>query len=81
MSKPIYYVREWRLIAGLTQGELAAKVGVTRHSIVSHETGEYTPAKRTAERLAEALGVSQKTLRTNPFSRFPSYWTYRTKEN
>lgn len=80
MPKPTYYIREWRLIAGLSQVELAENAGLNRQSIVGHETGLYTPTKETAGAIAKALGVSVDSLRKNPLSRFPSYWKYRTKE-
>lgn len=37
-------VKELRARFGLTQGELAEKVGVTRQTIVSLEKGSYTPS-------------------------------------
>jgi len=42
---------------GLTQAQLAEKVGVARVSIVSIETGRYIPTIETALRISKALGV------------------------
>ena len=40
---------------GLTQEELAEKVGVTRQTIISLEQGRYNPSLQLAYRLAKAL--------------------------
>ena len=41
---------------GLSQGQLAALVGVTRQTISSIETGQYCPSALLAFQLAERLG-------------------------
>ena len=55
-------VRRHRLMSGLTQQELANRVGVTRQTILSIEKGKYTPSVALALRLAEIFGVSVETL-------------------
>lgn len=46
-----------RLAAGLTQAELAAKVGTTHSAIARLESGTVTPTVETLARLAEVLGL------------------------
>jgi len=49
-------VRTLRQASGLTQEELAAKVGVSRQTIISIEGGRYDPSLALALRLAHILG-------------------------
>lgn len=51
-------IRELRIEAGLTQQQLADKVGVTRNSISEFELQHMQPRLMTAYLLAWALGVS-----------------------
>ena len=46
-----------RFLLGLSQAELAAKVGVTRQHIDLVERGKVSPSLKTLEALATALGV------------------------
>lgn len=46
-----------RLEAGLTQAELAAKVGTTQSAIARLESGGVTPTVETLRRLADLLGL------------------------
>jgi putative transcriptional regulator len=55
-------VRRHRLLDGMTQAELADRVGVTRQTILSIEKGKYTPSVALALGLAEVFGVSVETL-------------------
>ena len=56
-------VREHRKAAGgLTQQELAARIGVTRQSIISIEQGRYRPSVELALNLARTLGVTVEDL-------------------
>lgn len=41
----------------MTQAELAAKVGVTRQTLIAIEQGRYSPSLETAFLIAKALGV------------------------
>ena len=57
------YLRRHRLLAdGLTQQDLAARVGVTRQTILSIEKGNYNPSVGLAIRLARVFGVSVEDL-------------------
>jgi putative transcriptional regulator len=51
-------VREWRTAAGLRQEDLADRVGVSRQTIISVESGRYNPSLELAWRLSKALGVA-----------------------
>ena len=55
-------VRRHRQVGGLTQQELADRVGVTRQTILSIEKGKYTPSVALALCLAEVFDVSVETL-------------------
>lgn len=50
-------VKELRSENGLTQGELAQLVGVTRQTIISLEKGSYVPSLLLAMRLSEELNI------------------------
>lgn len=50
-------LRVARAERGLSQGELALSVGVSRQTISSIETGQYCPSTLLAFRLARVLGV------------------------
>ena len=48
-------VAEYRLTKGLTQEELAEKIGVTRQTIIAIEKGNYTPSVLLALNLAKVF--------------------------
>jgi putative transcriptional regulator len=57
------HVRRYRRQAdGMTQEELADRVGVTRQTIISIEAGKYNPSVGLALRLAAAFGVRVEEL-------------------
>lgn len=56
------FVRQNRMVAGMTQQELADRVGVTRQTILSIEKGNYAPSVGLALSLAEVLDVTVETL-------------------
>lgn len=41
----------------MTQAELAARLGVTRQTVIAIEQGRYSPSLETAFQIARALGV------------------------
>ena len=55
-------VNEYRTKAGLTQEQLAEKVGVTRQTIIAIERGNYTPSVLLSLKLAETFSVSVESL-------------------
>ena len=51
-------IRALRFAAGeLTQAELAARVGVTRQTIIAIEQGKYSPSLEVAFQIARVFGV------------------------
>lgn len=55
IGEVIREAREWR---GLTQGELAAQMGVGRTQVVNIESGRFWPSVQSLEEAADALRVS-----------------------
>lgn len=51
-----------RVLADLTQEDLAQKVGVTRQTVLSIEKGNYAPSVVLALRLARALACTVEDL-------------------
>jgi putative transcriptional regulator len=57
------HVRRYRRqVNGMTQEKLAARVGVTRQTIISIEAGRYNPSVGLALRLASVFGVPTEEL-------------------
>ncbi|MBM7579301.1 helix-turn-helix transcriptional regulator [Jeotgalibacillus terrae] len=57
-------VKELRARDGLTQGDLAKKIGVTRQTIVSLEKGSYTPSLLLALNIAEVFDEAVESIFT-----------------
>jgi putative transcriptional regulator len=55
-------VRRARLMAELTQAELATATGVTRQTIVAVEAGDYAPSVYLALAIADRLGSTVEEL-------------------
>lgn len=55
-------VHTLRTKIGITQEELAQKVGVTRQTIIAIERGNYTPSVLLALKLATTFSVSVESL-------------------
>lgn len=51
-------LKKYRQLAGLTQEELASKVGVRRETILRLEAGRYNPSLRLAVDISRAVGAS-----------------------
>ena len=56
------YIKEERTKKQLTQVELAEMVNVSRQTIISIETGRYTPSVTLAIKLATVLGKRVEVL-------------------
>ena len=56
------YIKEERTKKKLTQVELAEMVNVSRQTIISIETGRYTPSVTLAIKLAAVLGKRVEVL-------------------
>ena len=50
-------IRTLREQAGLTQAELAGRVGVTRQTLIAIEQGRYSPSLEMAFQIAQAFDV------------------------
>lgn len=55
-------VREYRMKAGLTQSQLAMKTCVSARTIISIETGQYSPSLMLAYRLAQVFSTTVEDL-------------------
>ncbi|NVO67281.1 helix-turn-helix transcriptional regulator [Methanofollis tationis] len=55
-------IREYRAKIGITQEELAARVGVRRETVVFLEKGKYNPSLKLAWRVAQELGARIEDL-------------------
>ena len=51
-------LKKYRQLAGLTQEELASKVGVRRETILRLEAGKYNPSLRLAVDISRVVGAS-----------------------
>jgi putative transcriptional regulator len=50
-------IRDFRAELGISQGELAARVGVTRQTVNAIEQGKYSPSLEVAFKISEVFGV------------------------
>jgi transcriptional regulator with XRE-family HTH domain len=57
-------LKELRKILGLTQQELADKIGVKRNTIATYESGKADPSSRTLADICEKFDVREEWLRT-----------------
>lgn len=55
-------IKELRGAAGLTQAELAERIGVTRKTVNTVENGVFVPSTVLALKLASALNVTVEAL-------------------
>ena len=55
-------MKKHRLLASLTQEELAQKLGVSRQTVIAIESGKYSPTLETAFLLANVLGAGVEEL-------------------
>ncbi|MEV5069775.1 helix-turn-helix transcriptional regulator [Microbacterium sp. LMI12-1-1.1] len=55
-------IRAVREAAGITQAELARRIGVTRQTLIAIEQGKYSPTLELAFQLSRAFGVGLDDL-------------------
>ncbi len=55
-------LKKYRLIAGLSQEQLAALAGVRRETIIRLEAGRYNPSLKLAMDVAKAVGAPIEAL-------------------
>lgn len=58
-------IKNARLQAGLTQKELAKRLGTSQQNIAQYETGKRVPKIETLQKIAKALKVSVNELRSD----------------
>ncbi len=61
----VYGIRACRRAAGMTQEELAKKMGIARSALAMWETGKASPRTETLRRLADTLGCTVDDLLGN----------------
>ena len=59
-------IRAVREAAGLTQAELANRIGVTRQTLIAIEQGRYSPTLELAFQIARAFGMGLDDLFAYP---------------
>jgi ribosome-binding protein aMBF1 (putative translation factor) len=57
-----------RRVSGLTQGELAQRMGTTQSVIARLESGKHPPSSQTLQRVAKATGTHLKVQFVTPSS-------------
>lgn len=57
MAEFVCHLKKYRQLAGLTQEELAAKVGVRRETISRLEAGRYNPSLKLALDISRAVNA------------------------
>lgn len=55
-------LKSYRTLAGLTQEEMAKRIGVTRQTVIAMERGNYLPSVLLALRSARLFGCSVEDL-------------------
>ena len=60
--RAIPMIRAWREHIGITQRELAARIGVSQAAVAKLEKPNAKPRRATLEKIAEALGISIDNL-------------------
>lgn len=64
--QPRLYLAEWREDKGLTQQQLADRLGTSDVTVSRWETGRRRPDLNAQEAIAEALGIEAVDLRRHP---------------
>lgn len=62
VDKGYTLARAWREYLGLTQADVAARMGISQAALSQMESGERKLRKASLERLAKALGVTHEQL-------------------
>lgn len=55
-------LRACRVQAGYTQKEVAEKLGISEVSVVSYETGKYSPSMEIGQKLSELYGIPLEVM-------------------
>lgn len=57
-----FTIKQWRGIKGITQEQLAQKLGVSKVTIINWERGTHRPHKDRLEEMGELFGVKSKEI-------------------
>lgn len=63
MRKRVSFVRAWREHLGLTQREVAERMGISQSSYAQMESNAHKLRPSTAKRIADAFGIEWEQLR------------------
>jgi len=66
------HIRQFRILSGLTQKQLAEKIGVSSKTISAYETGRVLPPLPVLLRIAEVTNVNLESLIKKEDEDFPS---------
>ena len=69
MTEITLYIKQWRLVRGYTQQQLAEKADTSREYLNAIERGKHVAGEQTLEKICKALDVSITRLRHNPFDK------------
>ena len=62
LLRAVPIIRAWRDHIGITQRELAARIGVSQAAVAKLEKPTAKPRRATLEKIAQALGISIENL-------------------
>jgi DNA-binding XRE family transcriptional regulator len=62
IEKGLGLLAAWRIHKGLSQAELAERMGVSQPAVAQMEKADSSPQKRTLQKAARALGISMEQL-------------------
>ena len=65
-TQPPIYMKEWRMVHGLSQTDMAARMGVSKSEVSRLEASKRKASAGWLERYSEALGVSREQLFSPP---------------
>lgn len=65
-NQPRAYLKEWRTIAGISQTEIAKRIGVTKSGISRLESSNRKVTLNWLEQYSKALGISKEQLMSPP---------------
>lgn len=60
-------LREHRVLAGLTQADLAARLGVSRQAVIAIEAGKHSPSLDLAYKIAAVFDLPVEAIFENPY--------------
>jgi transcriptional regulator with XRE-family HTH domain len=74
-ARPRHFIREWRKFRGLSQEQLAERIGVTHGAISQLETGKVSYTQAMLEALADAMMCEPGDLVVRDPTQTASVWS------